>query len=544
MGDENISLLRVIDEIEVPMNSKEIKENRYCFVAFSSKEKQIGVVFDCIKQAVKEDGDFQAFRLDETLHSGESQYEILLKLLKGCAFAIIILDGLRPNVIFEFGILKGLGKPCIVLIENNATTDVVSFFEKEKTKNIVNPKININDDFSDVKDRGYVRYAWNEPQEIRKTIKKELRNILKEIDSEFARMIYPGIEYIDIELSKQLAIISGFLRKSGKDFNKNDKSRFLKLVLDIEKIAEKSNVILIEWYYVQIALKLDEIERTRDALRILESISEKVSVSYDLSVLKAEFLLRLEKFDDSEKAIDDAIKIDADNEPAWHVKAKIQSLKNRLEEAKFSFGKALKCKKDCAELEFDYGIFLYDEKEYDNALKQFNKALAKEKNNPRFLFWKGKVLLILEKKDEARELFQEAIAFQPDFPDAWVEIGRMEKSGKKSLEYFEKALSIKPDLMTALCSKAAVLAQDSQLDEALNMCEKIEKMIQSGNDEECKKCIIFRINYALTLAESRRLKEALSEIEKGLSYDKNDKLALSVRADILSDIRNERKVRK
>ncbi len=39
-------------------------------------------------------------------------------------FGVVVLDGLRPNVVFEYGVLHELTKPVILLKEKNAILDI------------------------------------------------------------------------------------------------------------------------------------------------------------------------------------------------------------------------------------------------------------------------------------------------------------------------------------------------------------------------------------------------------------------------------------
>jgi hypothetical protein len=49
------------------------------------------------------------------LESGASQRAQINDLIKGCSFAVVVLDGLRPNVTYEYGLLDAHDKPVILL---------------------------------------------------------------------------------------------------------------------------------------------------------------------------------------------------------------------------------------------------------------------------------------------------------------------------------------------------------------------------------------------------------------------------------------------
>lgn len=84
-------------------------EKRICFVIFSSKEIHKEIVLDSIDSTFG--NEYSIKRLDESLKSEDSQEDELITMLNKCCFGIVIFDGLRPNVLFEYGILKGLNKP-------------------------------------------------------------------------------------------------------------------------------------------------------------------------------------------------------------------------------------------------------------------------------------------------------------------------------------------------------------------------------------------------------------------------------------------------
>lgn len=106
-----------ISEVEIKPKTELEQVTKSCFIVFSSKEEHIENVIDSIEMVIKGEYDFTVKRLDKEIGSDESQYETILDILKECSFGVVILDGLRPNVMFEYGLLKGLGKPVMVFKE-------------------------------------------------------------------------------------------------------------------------------------------------------------------------------------------------------------------------------------------------------------------------------------------------------------------------------------------------------------------------------------------------------------------------------------------
>ena len=71
---------------------------------------------------------------------------------------IVILDGLRPNVVFEYGILHGLQKPVILFREDQAEVDLRAFL-KEAGELVLSPvSLDLDKQFSDAKDVNYAKW--------------------------------------------------------------------------------------------------------------------------------------------------------------------------------------------------------------------------------------------------------------------------------------------------------------------------------------------------------------------------------------------------
>jgi hypothetical protein len=116
---------------------------------------------------------FRVERTPSALQSGASQRDRITKLIQDCAFGVVILDGLRPNVVFEYGILHGLRKPVIFFKEVEAQVDIRGFFGDAPDLSLAPVAIDLDKHFSDAKDINYAK--WN-----RFEIKKTVRTIWEE----------------------------------------------------------------------------------------------------------------------------------------------------------------------------------------------------------------------------------------------------------------------------------------------------------------------------------------------------------------------------
>jgi len=82
-----------------------------------------------------------------------------MSLIRDCAFAVVAIDGLRPNVVFEFGALSAHSKHVIFLKEESAAVDIRSYY-LDPLNLPVNPvSIDLGSQLSDVQDVNYA--TWN-----------------------------------------------------------------------------------------------------------------------------------------------------------------------------------------------------------------------------------------------------------------------------------------------------------------------------------------------------------------------------------------------
>ncbi|SRR5258708_2893096 len=89
-----------------------------------------------------------------SLTSGQSQLKEIERQIRECTFAVVCLDGLRPNVIHEYGYMRGIDKPVILLKEKNATVDVRHFLGTSglEASNPANPPLLMDSHLSNLKE--------------------------------------------------------------------------------------------------------------------------------------------------------------------------------------------------------------------------------------------------------------------------------------------------------------------------------------------------------------------------------------------------------
>jgi hypothetical protein len=142
-----------------------------CFVSYSTRESHVSLLIECIEIVLTP--HFRVERTPSALESGASQRDQITRIIHDCTFGIVILDGLRPNTLFEYGILHRLKKPVIFFKEAEARVDIRGFFGDAANLGLPPPAIDLDKHFSDAKD--VYCAPWN-----RFEIKKTVRTIWEE----------------------------------------------------------------------------------------------------------------------------------------------------------------------------------------------------------------------------------------------------------------------------------------------------------------------------------------------------------------------------
>lgn len=163
--------------------------------------KHVEYVFNIInpvKDLLKEIGFNPMLLSDETCpdtHFGKTFEEISDEIILG----VVILDGLRPNIMYEYGFLRGKNKLVIPIQDRSAFVAVKSFYPmseytiesiklvtgltSEQFQKLKNPPLGY---FDHVSDRGGIKVVFvdsfassDSPEHPRNKLEKELKNLIK-----------------------------------------------------------------------------------------------------------------------------------------------------------------------------------------------------------------------------------------------------------------------------------------------------------------------------------------------------------------------------
>ena len=126
-------------------------------------------------------------------------------------------------------------------------------------------------------------------------------------------------------------------------------------------------------------------------------------------------------------AIERALEFDARNWEAHDLFGRIYQQQGEAELAERHFRLALRQDSDNARVRNDYGVFLYQQRRYNDAVEQLRRAVADPDNPQRSVAYEnlGLASLATGDRDGARSAFGRAVMLQPRMPDSLIELAEL-----------------------------------------------------------------------------------------------------------------------
>jgi tetratricopeptide (TPR) repeat protein len=168
------------------MNSTKFKMHNFrneiqktCFLVYSTRETHLDKVIDRLTDFLSNDLNFSVIKLGEARVSGTQLLPDILKYTKECDMGIVILDGLRPNVVLELGMILANETPCIILVERNAKINIASFVNDngQKSKSVPKIKIDVLKHISDISNICWNEYSLEDDTRFRSLIRNQVRKL-------------------------------------------------------------------------------------------------------------------------------------------------------------------------------------------------------------------------------------------------------------------------------------------------------------------------------------------------------------------------------
>jgi hypothetical protein len=205
-GEEKISGEHTKTGETASLKTSIITEGMFpCLLIFSEK-KHVDYIYSLLQQieSILKNKGFKPQRLGDEIRSAEDYLDKLGKLTEDCVLGVIILDGFRPNVLFEFGFLMGR-KPVIILKSKDAYINIKTLYQlyenselSEKTFNnrLKNPLLDVNFHLSDFFGKHVATIDWkvreNAPDHPTNVLNEELKKNENVITEEIKKVVTRG----------------------------------------------------------------------------------------------------------------------------------------------------------------------------------------------------------------------------------------------------------------------------------------------------------------------------------------------------------------
>jgi tetratricopeptide (TPR) repeat protein len=165
-------------------------DSRSCFIVYSSRETHIGQVIERSKDFLEFEHKTRAILLDEAREAGKQLLPQLEQLMEASDFAIVFLDGLRPNVTLELGMLIAKKIPLLILIEERATINFQSMILDARLAgngSLVAVPIDVSKHLSDLSNVSWNRYSSIDQLGLVRLLRAELKKLDPDIAARAGR---------------------------------------------------------------------------------------------------------------------------------------------------------------------------------------------------------------------------------------------------------------------------------------------------------------------------------------------------------------------
>ena len=132
------------------------------------------------------------------------------------------------------------------------------------------------------------------------------------------------------------------------------------------------------------------------------------------------------------------------------------------------------------------GRRLHNQRSYQEALAEFNKAIEIDPQSAEVHYWRGRTLVNLGRLDQGEDDFKTAVKLKPDYSDAYDILGWLAaKQGRaeEGIAYLTKSIALKPDNAWAFYNRSSLLFAKGDLAGAM---KDAEKACSLGYQDGCK----------------------------------------------------------
>lgn len=195
----------------------------------------------------------------------------------------------------------------------------------------------------------------------------------------------------------------------------------------------------------------------------------------ELYYRRARYHFSKKNFDNAIADMKIALKVDSTKPEYYIFLSDLYFTQNKTRDTRDMLRKAIKLDTGNSEALMKYSQLFYLLRKYDTAIFYINRSLHHNRSSATAHFQKGMILKEWGDTVKAISSFQDAITFDPNYYDAYMQLGILYGIKKNPLAegYFDNAISIKPRSIEAMYGKAKLLHDMLIYDRALALYDSI-----------------------------------------------------------------------
>ena len=191
-------------------------------------------------------------------------------------------------------------------------------------------------------------------------------------------------------------------------------------------------------------------------------------------------LLRQARYEDALKAFDKAIQLKPEDAELWKNLGNALLKLDRPDDALLTFQHVLKLNPRHRDAAYKSGYLLHQRERFEEALAHFDLCDELQPNDALTLQMRALSLLRLKRLDEALAVNRQAHALDPDDAATRNNMGeilkRLPNRQQEALQWFDRALEIRPDSIPVLENKAVLLMQLHRFDECIAVHKHLSRL--------------------------------------------------------------------
>ncbi len=253
-----------------------------------------------------------------------------------------------------------------------------------------------------------------------------------------------------------------------------------------------------------------------DQIAVLTEKISKDANNAELFDARAKLYLAANKINDALSDISKSIQIDEKKPDYYLTLSDIYLAMNQIIKCQDAIGKALSLSPQHVESYLKLAELNLYLKKYDETHKNADKAIEIQELTPKAYFIKGFAYKEAGDSVKAVLFFQKTIQIEPDYYDAYMQLGLMlsNQKNKNAIDYFNSALNLKPKSIEAYYALGMYQQENNNPDAAIKAYQSIITI------DSTYKQAYYNIGYVY-LEYKQSYPEAIKSFTKAINFDKN-----------------------